>query len=142
MRNRRLRQWVTVSADLQALPLRWGRDDAVQAHVINDLAVMIGDVPDGDSRYAQLGVRAAVAAFDAVHRVLRIDGGEDFVAVVEGIAQVFQKLRLGLRRRGPAFLAAVRGSLAFDLVEAQATCLTCSAKERTPSNLPPGALGI
>jgi hypothetical protein len=40
------------SADLQALLLRGRRDDAVQAKVIDDLAVVIGDVPHRDDRDA------------------------------------------------------------------------------------------
>src|SRR5580704_9594993 len=108
---------LTASADLQALPLRGRRDNAVQAQVVDNLAVMIGDVPHRDGRDAQLGVWAAVAALDSVHRVSRVHGGEDFVAVVEGFAQVFQQLSLGLGGRGATLLASVRGSLAFDLVE-------------------------
>src|SRR5580693_2444521 len=65
-------------AHFQAVLLRRRGDDAVQAQVINDLTIVIGDVPHGDDREAQLGVWSAVAAFNAVHRILRVDGGQDF----------------------------------------------------------------
>src|SRR5277367_4529249 len=108
---------MNASADLQPLLLRGRRHHAVQAQVIDDLAVMIGDVPHRDHRDSQLRVRAAVAAFDSFHRIFLVDGGEDFFAVVEGIAQVLQQLGFGLGGRGTALFAAVRRSLAFDLVE-------------------------
>src|SRR5271157_3395958 len=72
-----------VSADLQRILLGDRRHDAIQTQIDNELAVVVGDVPDGGDGDAEARVGPGVGTLDAVERVLRCDCGQDVVAVVE-----------------------------------------------------------
>ena len=76
------------SPNLHPVFLREGWDDTVQAQVLDKLSVMVGDVPDGNDRDTQFGVRPGVTAFDTVERVVRRERGEDAVRVVEGVPEI------------------------------------------------------
>src|ERR1700727_2197182 len=71
---------------------RW--NDAVQAQVLDQLSVVVGDVPDGNNSDAEFGVRSGVTAFDTVESIVRRKRGEDAVGVVEGVLEIFDKLGL------------------------------------------------
>ncbi len=49
---------------------------------------MVGDVPYGDDGNPQPRVWPGVGALDPVQSVLRVDGGQNPVAVIERIAEV------------------------------------------------------
>src|SRR5690349_4814902 len=105
------------SAYLQPVFLRLGRDNPVHTQVLDQLSVMIGDVPDGDNRDTEFGIRPAVTTLNAVERVLCRERGKHTVPVVEGIFQIFQKLAFAFRRIVSALLAVIGRLLAFELIE-------------------------
>jgi hypothetical protein len=74
---------VSQSPNLQRILLGDRRHDAVQTQIHNELAVVVRDVPDSGDSDAEARVGSGVGTLDAVERVLRSDGGEDAVAVVE-----------------------------------------------------------
>ena len=80
------------SPNLHPVSLRHRWDDTVQSQVLDELSVMVGNVPDGNHRDAEFGVRSGVAAFDAVERVVRRERGEDTVGVAEGVLEIFDQL--------------------------------------------------
>ena len=56
------------SAYLEPVLLCGGRDDPVHAQILDDLPVVIGDVPHGNDGDPELGVRPGILVFDAVQR--------------------------------------------------------------------------
>src|SRR5207302_3903365 len=86
------------SPNLHPVFLRHRWDDAIQAQILDKLSVMVGDVPDGNHRDAEFGVRSGVKAFDTVERIVRRERGEDAVRVVEGVLEILNQLGFGFRR--------------------------------------------
>ena len=93
------------------------RHDAVQSQIDDELAVVIGDVPESDSGDAELRVRRGVRTLNAVERVLRREGCEDAIAVIEGIVQVFEQIRFCLGLRRATLLTVLGRSLPFHFIE-------------------------
>jgi len=128
------------SSNLRPVFLRHRRDNTIQAQVLDKLSVVVGDMPDGNHRDAEFGVRSGVTTFHTVERIICRERGEDSVRVVEGVLEILNQLGFGFRRIVTTLFAVFGRFLALKFVEkrdwAQATCFTCSPKLRTPSNLP------
>ena len=73
------------SPNLHPVFLRHRRDNTIQAHVLDKLSVVVGDMPDSNDRHAEFGVRSGVTTFDTVERIVCRECGEDAVRVVEGV---------------------------------------------------------
>src|ERR1700723_3248887 len=80
------------SAHLEAVFLRQRRDDAVQAQVLDELSIVVGDVPHGNHGDTEFGAWPGITALDAVERVFLGERGQDTVAIVEGVLEIFDQL--------------------------------------------------
>src|SRR5438876_6363919 len=78
---------------------------------------MIGDMPDGNNRNAELCVRPGIAALYAIEGILRRERGKDAVRVIERVLQIFDQLGLCFRRIVATLFAVVRWLLALEFVE-------------------------
>jgi hypothetical protein len=72
-----------------------GGHDAVHPQILNDLAIVICDVPHRDHRNSEARARPGIASFHPSERVLKGDRRQHFVAVIERIAQLLDQLGFG-----------------------------------------------
>jgi len=99
---------------------RW--DDTVQAQVLDELSIMVGDVPHSNDGDTEFGVRPGITPFDAVQRVLRRECGENTVGVVERVLEIFNQLGFCFRRIVASLFAVVGWFLALEFVEEGELC--------------------
>jgi hypothetical protein len=78
---------------------------------------VVGNVPDGNDRDTQFGIRSRVTPFDTVERIVRRERGEDTIGVVEGILEILDQLGFGFRPIVPALFAVFGRLLALKFVE-------------------------
>src|SRR5579875_1463947 len=68
--RRRRRAQLLISADRERILFGCGWDDFVHAEILDKLAIMIGDMPDGGYSKAKFGVGTGVGAVRAIARCI------------------------------------------------------------------------
>jgi hypothetical protein len=101
--------------DSVLLRKRW--NDPVQAQILDELSIVVGDVPDRNDGDTEFGIRSGITTFNAVERVRCCKRGENAVRVVERVLEIFDQLGFCFRRIVATFFAVVRRFLALELIK-------------------------